>query len=276
MLFNAIIYFLCFYTCKKPKIVSLSKGPMLKEERQRMILRDVEVHNRVLLTDLAEQLGVSVDTVRRDVKELDAVQKLRKVHGGAVSLGFVAPAAANANTYAIAEKIIIAKKALGILKNGSVIFLDGGTTCQELARLLPETLQITCFTISLPVALVLQNKPGVRVILIGGEVSAEAHITTGVTAVNALADIQVDYGFIGTGYVDALHGLTEFDWDVVQVKKAVIEASRKVILLCISEKLNSQHRYRTCDISAINSIITELDPESSRLNSFRNHQIHIF
>jgi DeoR/GlpR family transcriptional regulator of sugar metabolism len=248
---------------------------MLKEERQRMILRDVEVHNRVLLTDLAGQLGVSVDTVRRDVKELDAVQKLRKVHGGAVSLGFVAPAAANANTYAIAEKIVIAKKALGILKNGSVIFLDGGTTCQELARLLPETMQITCFTISLPVALLLQNKPGVRVILIGGEVSAEAHITTGVTAVNALADIQVDYGFIGTGYVDALHGLTEFDWDVVQVKKAVIEASRKVILLCISEKLNSQHRYRTCDISAINSIITELDPQSSRLNSFRNHQIHI-
>ena len=91
----------------------------------------------------------------------------------------------------------------------------------------------------------------------------------------SLADIRVDYGFIGTGYVDALHGLTEFDWDVVQVKKAVIEASRKVVLLCISEKLNSQHRYRTCDISAINTLVTELPPDHNRLNSFRQHQIHI-
>ena len=248
---------------------------MLKVERQRMILKEVEVHNRVLLTDLAEQLEVSVDTVRRDVKELDVLQKLRKVHGGAVSLGFMAPAAANTNTYAIAEKITIAKKAMGILKNGSVIFMDGGTTCQELARLLPEALKLTCFTISLPVALLLQTKPGVRVILIGGEVSGEAQITTGALAVKALSDIHVDYGFIGTGYVDASHGLTEFDWDVVQVKKAVVEASRKVVLLCISEKLNSQHRYRTCDISAVNTIITELNPNSGRLNSFRNHQIHI-
>jgi DeoR/GlpR family transcriptional regulator of sugar metabolism len=121
----------------------------------------------------------------------------------------------------------------------------------------------------------LQTKPGVRVILIGGEVSREAQITTGVSAVNSLADIEVDYGFIGTGYVDSLHGLTEFDWDVVQVKKAVIASSRKVVLLCISEKLNSRHRFRTCDISAINTMITELDPESNLLNSFRKHQIHI-
>ena len=248
---------------------------MLKEERQRIILNEVEVHNRVLLMDLAEQLEVSVDTVRRDVKELDRRQKLRKVHGGAVSLGFVSPAAANSNIYALEEKKVIAQKALGLLRKGSVIFMDGGTTCQELARVLPETLNLTCFTISLPVALQLVAKAGIRVILIGGEVSGEAQITTGASAVSKLSEIQVDYSFIGTGYVDALHGLTEFDWDVVQVKKAVIEASRKVVLLCISEKLNSQHRYRTCDIHAINTMITELPQEHNRLNSFRDHQIHI-
>ena len=241
---------------------------MLKEERQRMILSEVEVHNRVLLADLAEQLDVSVDTIRRDVKELDQAQKLRKVHGGAISLGFVSPAAASPNTYALEEKKAIAEKAIGLLRDGSVIFIDGGTTCLELARL-------TFFPLSPPVALPLLAKPRVRVILIGGEVSREAQITTGTTAIRALADIQVDYGFIGTGYVDALHGLSEFDWDVVQVKKAVVEASRKLVLLCISEKLNSRHRYRTCDIGAINTLVTELPPEHNRLNPFRNHQIHI-
>jgi DeoR family fructose operon transcriptional repressor len=248
---------------------------MLKEERQRIILNAVEVHNRVLITDLAEKLEVSVDTVRRDVKELDQAQKLRKVHGGAVSLGFVPPAAASSNTYALEEKKTIAAKAIRMLRSGSVIFMDGGTTCMEVARLLPESLELTCFTSSLPVALHLLTKPKVRVILIGGEVSSDAQITTGASAITALSEIQVDYGFIGTGYVDALHGLTEFDWDVVQVKKAVIEASRKVVLLCISEKLNSQHRYRTCDISRINTLITELPPDHNRLNTFRPHQIHI-
>ena len=166
---------------------------MLKEERQRIILNEVALHNRVLLTDLAEQLNVSIDTVRRDVKELDTAQKLRKVHGGAVSLGFVPPAAANINTYALEDKKQIAKKAIGLLREGSVIFIDGGSTCLELARLLPERLELTCFTISLPVALQLLTKPRVRVILIGGEALREAQITSGSSAINALRDIRVDY-----------------------------------------------------------------------------------
>lgn len=248
---------------------------MLKEERQRLILGEVELHNRILLTDIAEMLDVSVDTVRRDVKELDAEEKLRKVHGGAVSLGFVSPATTGGPTYALEEKRNIAIKAMGMIREGAVIFIDGGTTCLELARMIPENRELTCFTLSLPVALQLLQKPKVKVILIGGEVSNTSQMCMGPAVIQALAEIRVDYGFIGTGYVDALHGLTEFDWDVVQLKKAVVRASKKTVLLCISEKLNSQHRYRTCDISAINTLITELPPDHNLLNPFREHEIHL-
>lgn len=248
---------------------------MLKEERQQTILNEVELHNRVLLTDIAEMLDVSVDTIRRDVKELDAENKLRKVHGGAISLGFTVPAAQNQNIYALPQKTIIARKAVKLLREGSVIFIDGGTTCLELARLIPRQLALTCFTISLPVAMQLLSKPNVEVIFVGGNISREAQISIGANAVHNLAGIQVDFGFIGTGYVDSIHGLTEFDWDIVQVKKAVINASKKAVLLCISEKLNSQHRYKTCDIHAINTMITELKPDNNRLNLFRNHDIRL-
>ena len=248
---------------------------MLKEERQQTILNEVDLHNRVLLTDLAEMLDVSIDTVRRDVKELDSESKLRKVHGGAISLGFTGPAARNNNIYALDQKIVIAEKALSLIKEGSVIFVDGGTTCLELARLIPHEINLTCFTISLSVAMQLVGKPNVEIIFIGGRISKDAQIATGAGVLHNLADIKVDYSFIGTGYVDSLHGLTEFDWDIVQVKKAVIKASKKTVLLCISEKLNSQHRYKTCDISAINTMITELDPENNLLNLFRNHDIHL-
>jgi len=248
---------------------------MLKEERQQIILNEVELHNRVLLTDMAELLDVSIDTARRDVKELDAEKKLRKVHGGAISLGFSNPTAPNKNTYALSQKTAIAEKAIMLLKDGCVIFIDGGTTCLELARLIPEQLGLTCFTLSLPVAMQLLTKPNVEVIFIGGRISRDAQISTGANTVHNLAGVKVDYGFIGTGYVDSLHGLTEFDWDIVQVKKAVVNASKKAVLLCISEKLNSQHRYKTCDINAINTMITELDPENNLLNLFRKQDIYL-
>jgi len=254
---------------------SFNSIKMLKEERQQTILSEVELHNRILLTDIAETLDVSIDTIRRDVKELDADNKLRKVHGGAISLGFTSNSTRNNNIYKLEEKCKIAEKAVTLLKNGSVIFVDGGTTCLELARLIPMNLDLTCFTHSIPVAMELLSKPDVTVILIGGQVSKESQIAIGANAIHNLSEIKVDYSFIGTGYVDSHYGLTEFDWDIVQVKKAVIKCSKKTVLLSISEKLNSQHRYKTCDINAINTMITELEPENELLNSFRNHDIRI-
>lgn len=248
---------------------------MLKEERHKTILNEVALHNRVLLTDIAETLDVSIDTIRRDVKELDAENKLTKVHGGAIALGFINNSVPNNNIYKLEDKSIIAKKAIMLLKNNNVILIDGGTTCVELANQLPDHLSLTCFTLSLPVALALLKKPKIEVIFVGGQLSKEAQISIGADAVHILSNIKVDYGFIGTGYVDPVYGLTEFDYDIVQVKKAVIKASNKTILLSISEKLNSQHRYKTCDVSAIDTIITELDPDHQLLRSLKNQKIQL-
>ncbi len=248
---------------------------MLKEERLQAILSQVELHNRVLLTDIAEKLDVSIDTARRDVKELDKENKLRKVHGGAISLGFTTDSTRNTNIYALSEKMVIAEKAVKLLKNEGVIFIDGGTTCMELARSIPPELKLTCFTMSLPVAMELNTKPNVEVIFIGGKISKEGQVAIGANATNALSQIRVDYAFIGTGYVDAIEGLTDFDWDIVQVKKAIMQASKKTILLCISQKLNSRHRYKTCDMNAISTMITELTPDDDQLKLFRNNNVHL-
>ena len=248
---------------------------MLKEERHRTILNEVSLHNRVLLTDIANKLAVSIDTVRRDVKELDAKNRLRKVHGGAISLGFSDFNPSRNNIYALDQKTVIAKKAITLLKADSAILIDGGTTCLELARLIPVAYRITCFTLSLPVAFELLHKPNVETIFIGGNLSKEAQIAMGSHTINNLSEIKVDYAFIGTGYVDATYGLTELDWDIVQTKKAVIKASKKAILLSISEKLNSQHRYKTCGITEIDTMVTELDPQHALLAAFRNQNLKL-
>lgn len=248
---------------------------MLKAERQKTILGEVELHNRVQLADIAEKLDVSIDTIRRDVKELDAENRLRKVHGGAVSLGFANYSPARNNVYALEDKIAIAEKAISLIRPNSVILIDGGTTCLELARIIPENLELTCFTLALPVAMELLNKPHVKTVFVGGELSRDSQIAIGANAVHNLSEIRVDYSFIGTGYVDAELGLTDFDWDIVQTKKAIIQASKRTVLLCISEKLNSQHRFKTCDLNAIDTMITELDPVHDRLTPFRKRDVRL-
>jgi DeoR/GlpR family transcriptional regulator of sugar metabolism len=248
---------------------------MLKEERHKMILNEVALHNRVLLTDIAEVLDVSVDTVRRDVIQLDTEKKLQKVHGGAISLGYTNQRGQHEKVYALNKKTRIAGKALKLLKNGNVILIHGGTTCLEFARLIPPKLRLSCFTLSLPVAMELAKKPNVDIVLIGGTLSKESLIASGATAINNLSRIKVDHCFIGTGYVDASYGLTEFEWESVQVKQAVIKAAKNVVLLTISEKLNSQHRYKTCDLNEITTMITELEPHDQLLDNFRKNNLQL-
>lgn len=247
---------------------------MLKEERHQKILSEVALHSRILLTDIADDLNVSVDTIRRDVKELDKKQRIKKVHGGAISLGFVSHNPLT-EVYSMTEKKCIAKKAVELIKDGAVILIDGGTTCMEFVRQIPLNIHITCFTLSLPVVFEIINKPNVEIIFIGGKIFKDGQMAIGASAINNLSQVRLDYSFIGTGYVDPIHGLTEFDWDIVQLKKAIIKASKKTVLLSISEKFNSQQRYKTADINAINTMITELDPKDPKLAAFQNLGISI-
>lgn len=246
---------------------------MLKEERKQIILNEVRRHNRVLLTDIAELVKVSVDTVRRDIKELHDEKKLKKVHGGAISLGFYNHNVQEKEVYSIEKKTKIAQKAIRLLKSGQVVLLSGGTTNLELARLLPHGLSITCFTPSLAIANQLLEKQNVEVILIGGKLSKDSQIAVGGTAINMLSDIKVDVCFLGTNSIDSSHGLTEFDWEIVEMKKAMIRASKKVVSPAISEKLNTIQRYKICNIEDIDVLVTELDPDDKALDGFRDKNI---
>ena len=248
---------------------------MLKEERHQFILNEVRIHNRVLLTDIADLLSVSVDTVRRDIKELHTKEQLKKVHGGAVSLGFNNYNPTGKKIYSLEQKSQIAEKALRLIKEGQVILLSGGTTNLELARRLPDKIKLTCFTPSLPIAVQLLSKTNVEVIFIGGRLSKDSQITIGGSAINMLSEIKVDICFLGTNSIHPIEGLTEFDWEIVQMKKAMIHSSRKVVSPCISEKIGSLQRYRICGVEEVDVIITELEPWDMKLDVFKNMNIQL-
>ncbi|HHL52985.1 MAG TPA: DeoR/GlpR transcriptional regulator [Flammeovirgaceae bacterium] len=244
-------------------------------KRQARILREVQLHNRVLVNDLAAMLAVSPDTIRRDIIALDKAGKLKRVHGGARALGYQPYDYRGADIYLREQKDIIAGKALQYIESDQVILISGGTTNLELVRMLPGDLEATFFTPSLPVAMQLLEHPGLKVIMLGGELSAEAQVAVGVSTLNMLSEVRFDLCLLGTGYLHPGAGLTEVDWQVAQLKKAMIRASRKVISLAVAEKLNSVQRYKICQVNEIDLLITDLEPDKDVLQPYRQAGLNV-
>lgn len=241
---------------------------MLKDERHQHILDELNIRNRILLTDIALQLDVSEDTIRRDLKELHDDGKLKKVHGGAIAKSFNPFSFHEEEIYDRANKVVIAEKALTLLKDGQANIITGGTTNLELISLIPKNLSCTFFTPSLHAAMQLSQFPNIDTILIGGKISPDAMVATGGEALNLLSRLHVDLCFLGTGHLDAAFGLSEFDWEIVELKQAIIRASRKVVSLTLSAKINSIQRYKVSDLNSIHTLITELNPADKKLEKF--------
>jgi DeoR/GlpR family transcriptional regulator of sugar metabolism len=247
---------------------------MLKEERQAYILHQVNLHNKVLSSHLSETMKVSGDTIRRDLQELAQEGKIIKVHGGALSVSFHRGVTAQ-NVYSAEDKKTIALKAIQLIQDGMYILTSGGTTIMELARLLPDDLQATFITVSLPAALEYSNHPNIEVIIIGDKISKNSKITVGANTVTQMQKVNADICFLGVNALDIHSGLTDNDWEVMQIKKAMIECSKKVIALSISEKLNTAEHLQVCDIKNLDILITELNPASEVLLPYKEKGIEV-
>jgi DeoR/GlpR family transcriptional regulator of sugar metabolism len=247
---------------------------MLKQERHDFIMRQINLHNRVLTSDLVQQLNVSEDTIRRDLQELVDTQQLHKVHGGALSKSYQSNFD-DTEVYAREAKIAIAKKALPLIKDGMVILTGGGTTIIELVKQLPAQLEATFFTISPFVAIELAKYEKIEVILIGGLFSKNSQVTYGGHVISELSKINADLCLLGTSALHALDGLTDTDWEINQLKKTMLQCSKRTAILCISEKLNISLRLKVAPLENIQHLVTELAAEHQALDSYRKKGLQI-
>lgn len=240
---------------------------MLQEERQQIILNQIIMHQKVITADLCKLLKVSLDTVRRDLSELEKQGRIKKVHGGAISNSFHIPYQQQ-KVYAREAKVEIAQKALKLVKDGMYIMFGGGTVMVELARIIPRNFKGTFFTVSPLFALEMAQRSSVQVILLGGKLSQNSYICTGASVIAQLDEIRADLCFIGANSISPKTGLTEPDWEIANVKKALIEASDKTAVLTVSEKLDTNARIRVCPTGSIDYLVTELEPKNSRLSKY--------
>ena len=241
---------------------------MLKKERQAYILHQVNLHNKVLAVDLSQAINVSNDTIRRDLQELAEEGRIIKVHGGALSKSFYQGNQSTNDVYAYTQKRIIAQKAASLIKNGMFVLTSGGTTINELAKALPLDLTATFVSGSITALQEYVNHPNIEVIVIGDKVSKNSKITIGSEAISKIKQIKCDICFMGINAIDITHGVSDNDWDVVQVKRAMIESAQKTICLTIAEKINLVQPIQICSINQINMLITELPPNDPLLQPY--------
>lgn len=243
---------------------------MLQEERHQYILNQINLHTKVHTEALGRSLKVSDDTVRRDLIALEKEGKLLRVHGGAISVDFQNPFLP-AEVHAKKEKIQIARKAVTLIKDGMTLLTGGGTVMLEMARLLPADLKGTLFTVSPLVALEVAQRSAIEVILLAGRLSRNSYICTGASVISQLSEIRADLCLMGTNGFSLTHGITHFDWDVVQVMKAMLKNSDKTALLGLVERKDITHKLQICPFHAIDYLITERPPGSKQFDRYARH-----
>jgi DeoR/GlpR family transcriptional regulator of sugar metabolism len=248
---------------------------MLTDERRALILDRLRVQGRVLATHLSAELDVSSDTVRRDLRELDALGLLRRVHGGALPRhGDAAPFATRARR-APEAKASIARRAAACVSDGQVVVLDGGTTTLELARALRDDLRASVLTTSPPIALALAEHPGLEVTVIGGTLRRSALVTVGAAAVEALRVIRADVVFLGVCGLHPKIGVTTEDLEERHVKAAMIEGAAEVVALADHDKLGTAMPVLVAPMSAVTQLVTDADVDERALAPYRELGIEV-
>ncbi|MFF5724262.1 DeoR/GlpR family DNA-binding transcription regulator [[Kitasatospora] papulosa] len=250
---------------------------MYAPERQQEILRIAGESGRVDVPSLAEQFRVTPETVRRDLKALDRAGLLRRVHGGAIPAGRLGfePDLAERDTVAADEKDRIAAAALAELPAEGNVIIDAGTTTVRLAAAVPVDSRITVVTHALPVAARLADHPGIALHLVGGRVRHRTRAAVDAWALSAYAEINADVVFLATNGFSAEAGLTTPDLAEAAVKRAVIAAARRVVLLADSGKSGQVHFARFGDLSHVDLLITDtgLSPEDARAIESRGTEV---
>jgi len=240
---------------------------MLQEERHQLIINRINQRNKATTKELCKLLKVSVDTVRRDLYELENSGKLVKVHGGAVSPSFQLPFQ-QPQVYAKDKKVAIAQKAVQLIKEGQTILTGGGTIMLELARLIPKNQQGVLFTVSPLVALEVAQRSSMKVILLGGTVASDAYICAGPVVMTQLSEISVDICFLGTNSISLKGGITDNNWELAQVKKALLKTATQAVVMCLSENMNTKENIQVAPLTQIDTLITELLPKSKELAKY--------
>jgi DeoR family fructose operon transcriptional repressor len=239
-------------------------------QRQQSIIQTLRADRRVDVARIADLLGVTTETVRKDLIRLERQGLLRRVHGGAIpvdQLSFEPDVSARVD-YA-AQKERIARAALNHVPPQGAVLLDAGSTTARLADMFPTDRPLTVFTNTLPIALSLVTRPNLTVFTLGGRVRSRTLAEVDSWAARTLAEIHVDVAFMGTNGISTTRGLTTPDPAEAGIKRLMLSAARTRILLADHSKLGLVSLCKYGDLADIDLLITDAGLPDDHLAALR-------
>ncbi|WP_433584655.1 DeoR/GlpR family DNA-binding transcription regulator [Microbacterium hydrocarbonoxydans] len=230
---------------------------MLSAQRKEHLLALLEAEGRVVAKTVASDLGISEDSIRRDLRELADEGRCIRVYGGALPVPAADAPVAQRLSIATDSKERVARAALALIRPASTLILDAGTTTLAMARMLPG--DVTVLTPSPAVALAAMESSRARVIMIGGELSRHSAVVGGALAQEAIARLAADVFFLGATGIHPVHGLTTGELDDAVTKRALAARSADTFVLGSAEKIGAVSRFPVLSLDEITGVVT--DPE---------------
>lgn len=231
---------------------------MLAVERKQKIKDLILEKKSATVAELAQMFSVTDETIRRDLRSLEAEGILMRSYGGA----FVQTGVENLIDYSIRstvyleEKAIIAQKCKNIIQNGDVIFLDNSTTTYAIAKAVQD-MRLTVITNSLPIINLFSQKQNIRLICTGGFFSIKELAFYGSKAQKSLNEYYVDKSFFSCRTLSIEQGVTDSNDDLAQIRKTIIKRSKEAYLVADHTKFNQASFITLCGYDCLTAIITD-------------------
>ena len=242
---------------------------MRLQKRQNEILASVKSRGACSIVELAAQLNVSDETIRRNIKPLVRQGLVEKVHGGIVinQNQQPEPPFEKRMNERVEEKMLISALVAEIINNGDSIMLDTGSTTAYVARALSNHRDLSVVTNCTEIARTLAREPSNRVHLCGGALRADDWATFGSAAIEFVRQFHVDYAVLSIGGITDAGNLMDYHLEEAEFSRAVIRQARKTIVVADHSKFGNQNFVRVCDFDEVDMLVVDRLPPAKFINA---------
>jgi DeoR/GlpR family transcriptional regulator of sugar metabolism len=244
---------------------------MLAAERRDFLLARLHADGKLVAKQIATELGVAEDSIRRDLREMATAGLCQRVYGGALPVSPAIADYATRATVATSSKERVAAAAVALIRPGQTVLLDGGTTALAVTAALPADLRATIVTHSPTVAAALVGHPAVDVYVLGGRLFKHSAVTCGAAAAEAARGINADLFLLGVTGVHHEAGLTTGDPDEAAMKRTLAGRAAETYVLASSEKIGAASPFLVLPADRVTAIVTDAPPGHPALTGLPVH-----
>jgi DeoR/GlpR family transcriptional regulator of sugar metabolism len=244
---------------------------MFTDERHELIRQELAGKGKVIAAELANQFGVSEDTIRRDLRDLAKAGECRRVYGGALAMPHAPDGGAFGERLLVDQdsKARLGQAAAGLVGAAQTIFIDSGSTNVAIARALPFDRDITVVTNSPAIVMALEDNRRCTKVLLGGVFNADKGACIGAQTLRDVQEVFADLLILGSCGLAPFGGVTALDADEAQIKRAMVKQSRAVMVAATNEKLEALAPFRVCGIDDVAQFVLESSAPVSAVKTLR-------